>query len=147
MNKIRIINSNREAIDQAIKEVQGDLCRVNLLSVENILEVADQAEKQLEDLRIPIKNRSGAEFYYCPAGPWAKSFQFGQGATDVRLIRKSSGWFVKIIERTKVFPLAKVSNVLYLKIEQKEIAVTKFCGNFKTLPLPVEEYACVEGIS
>jgi len=91
------------------------------------------AEKKLEELLIPKKYRVGAEFYYCPSGPWAKSYKYGQGATSLRIVRLSKFWAIKSIERRMVYPLQKEMKRLSLNEHQRNIALTKFCSRFNTI--------------
>lgn len=135
MKQIKIVDQNQSAISAAINSVEGK-SSVNLLSYNKLIDLAQHAERRFEDLGIPIKYRSGAEFNYHPAGPWANCYTYGQGATRVRIIRKSTGWFIKEIERIKVYPNTNESMDLMLTEEQKNIAVTQFCRSFKTLCKP-----------
>ncbi len=135
MKPCKVAEKNREDIVAVIDEVEGN-SSINLMSYTKVTEIAQYAEKKLEKLEVPIKERVGAEFYFCPQGPSAMSYKYGQGATDVRMIRKSTGWFVVEINRTKVYPKKKASNTLIVTAKQKEIAISKFCQKFVVAPNP-----------
>lgn len=132
MKQLKIEEKNSEAINGTIKQVEGKSI-VNCLSVRKILALANEAEERLEELGIPQKCRVGVQLYSCPAGPDSKSYQYAQGATDVKIIRKSSGWYIEAISRTNVYPKKKESLDLLLTEEQRDIAVRKFCSSFITM--------------
>ncbi|MHB1664456.1 MAG: hypothetical protein ACYCT7_04240 [bacterium] len=127
--QIKIIEKNRRKIKTAIKKVEGK-SRVNLLSVQNIFDFADMAENKLNGLKIPIKNRASAIYRFCPECPTAKAYEFQQGATDIRIIRRCTGWYVDSIDRVLLYPQTNEINRLGLTIEQREIAIAHFCKRF-----------------
>jgi hypothetical protein len=131
MKEIKVVEKNRGIINAALYEIEGK-GTVNLLSFQTIEELTQFAERRLEKLSIPIKDRLGAEFYYQPAGPAAKAYKFGQGATSAKIVRKSNGWTLVSVSRIKVYPRQGEHRCLWLTVKQKVIAVSKFCQSFQT---------------
>jgi hypothetical protein len=124
--RLKISESNAEAINQRLNQIQGK-ATVKILKFQGVLSIAADAEMQLDNLGIAKKFRSGASYSYCPPGPWAKSYQYGQGATKISLIRGAKAWFLSAVVRTKVYPLQKGVEKLVLTENQDQIAV----GNFR----------------
>lgn len=122
MKQVKIVEESRATLDKVIAEIEGR-SQVNCLSFDKLLALAKKAETKLEELGIAKKDRAGAQFYYCPAGPTAKSYFSGQGATDCTLIRRSSAWYVSDIHRTKVYPLTPTRNKLSISKGQRELAI------------------------
>jgi hypothetical protein len=131
MNQLKIDENNRSAIKELLESIQGK-SNVNLLYVSDIIQFAEAAEETLDEMGITVKNRSGAEFYFQPAGPTALSYKFGQGATSILIIRKSKNWFIAEIKRIKVYPRSKRAGYLILTEVQKNFAVKEFCRSFAT---------------
>lgn len=144
MKHIKIEATNRNIIIDAINLAEGK-SRVNCLSFTTLLELAATAENKLEHLEIPIKKRAGAQFYYCPEGPWAKSYGYKQGATDVVIIRKTTGWYLEIVRRVEVYPQENSRRNLIISEEQRNVAVEKLCNTFITKRKPVAVQQSHEG--
>jgi hypothetical protein len=131
MKLIKIDGNNRNKISELLTATQ-EKCDVNLLSVEQVFEFANQAETKLDEMGISVKNRNTAEFYYQPPGPMAKSYRFRQGATTILIIRKSKNWFVSEIKRIKVYPCSHKVASLILTPTQRDLVIDKFCRCFIT---------------
>ena len=117
---IKISGANRNKIVDAINSVEGK-SQVNCLDYDDVLEICKSAEAELSELGIPVKDRSGAEYYYSPRGPAAYSYSYGQGATVLRIIRKSKSWFILFVSRIKVYPRQKEKGDIILTEKQSEI--------------------------
>lgn len=124
-NLIKITKKNREKITELINEVEGS-SQVNLLSADFVFELRDRAEKKLNIIDMPLKYRSGAEYYYCPEGPYVNSYKYKQGATSITITRGIKDWFIYEITRTGLYPKADEINKLYLNQDQDDIAVKNF---------------------
>lgn len=101
--KSKIDAGNMEKLNTVLADVQGRSA-VNVLDAEDLLKLAREPEERLECLCIPKVERAGASYSYAPEGPWANSYQYGQGATGVRLVRQSSAWYLVQADRIKVYP-------------------------------------------
>jgi hypothetical protein len=135
MKAIKFAEKYYPTIVKAINAAEGK-ATVNLLTIKTVEDLVEHAEKRLAKLEIAKKYRPGAEFYYCPCGPSANAYKYGQGATCIRLSRKSADWFVEDISRTSVYPKSSRQMDLKLTVAQKVIAVKHFCGTFTTLATP-----------
>lgn len=137
MKVLKFAEKNYSNIVKAVNAAEGK-STVNLLTIKMVEELVKQAENRLDKLEIPKKYRAGAEFYFCPSGPSANAYKYGQGATSIRISRKSSDWFIEDISRTTVYPKSPKLLLLKLTVDQKDIAVKRFCETFMTLtPKPI----------
>lgn len=69
----------------------------------------------------------------------SSSYKYPQGATSVSIIRKSTGWFIKNIERISVYPKQKEVMSLKLSEMQKDIAIKRLCSSFTIMAKPEVE--------
>ena len=130
MKAVKIDEKNQNEIAGLLEEVEGKSW-VNCSSMNDLLALARRAENRLSNLEIPKKERSGAEFYNSPGGPSAFSYGGSQGATAVRIVRKSSEWYLMEVARIQVFPRQYKKNILTITKQQRDIAVAKFCQGFE----------------
>jgi len=134
MNKlVKVSEEQSLKIVAAIKEVEGK-AEVNRMSFNKLIELTEFAEDLLDDLGIPLKSRVGSQFEYSPSGPYANAYKYAQGATKVKLLRKSSAWYLASVERGEVYPRAAEKNILKLTPVQRDIAITQFSKRFRVLP-------------
>lgn len=114
------------AQDQSILDSEQKGCRVNTLHPSEIEALAEQAEKKLEEMGLPKAKRAGVGFVYHAAGPWANSYGNRQGATLVRLRRRSKDWVVTRIVRVSVNPKEKEVSRLFLNKGQEEAVLAHY---------------------
>ena len=124
-----ISRQNEETLSERLDQVQGR-ARVNLIDINDLIELANEAEERLAALGIAKSKRSHAAYSYRAAGPAARSYKYGQGATQVTLLRGSRGWYVVNIERTKVYPQQKQLQRLDVTPLQSAIALAKFRATY-----------------
>lgn len=123
MKQIKITAENDDIINDAISAAEGPRAKVNTLDAVEVAAIAEAAEKRLESLGIPKKDRAGATLYFQPEGPSASSYKYPQGATTVRIARRSGGWYVDSIVRDSVFPKSPERRELKLTAQQDMLAV------------------------
>lgn len=133
---VKVAHENLEKLSAAISKVEGK-SEVNRLSFQTLIELTEHAESKLEDLCIPAKYRRGSQLEFSPSGPYSNSYKYGQGATTVMLIRKSSAWFVQTVERSKVYPKSPEKRILKITSQQRDIAIRKFSRQFEVLPAEI----------
>ena len=123
--QLKIMHQNGATLTERLNRVQGK-ARVNLVDVDDLIGLADDAEDRLEELGIPKAKRPQATYTYRAEGPAAWSFKWGRGATIVTLLRRQSGWYLVDVARTKVYPRQKEVLRLELTQLQDRIALAKF---------------------
>ena len=108
-------------------EVQGRSV-VNTIDYDLLESISEIAESRLERLSINKNLRKGCEFQFIHTGPSANYYKYGQGATEIYIVRKTAGWNLSNIERTKVYPKSKqISDAILTKV-----AYDKAVRNFKS---------------
>jgi len=133
MASIKIVESNLQDLLGEILRVEGK-SKVNKMSFVELIELAKYGEDKLDNLSIPVKYRSGCKLEYSPSGPSSHSYKYGQGATFVMIVRKSSGWYLQTVERGKVYPKSQEKRILSLTSDQRDIAIRNFTKQFHVLP-------------
>lgn len=127
------INTNNTAkIIEVIDAVEGR-SYVNCLTYTQVQTLTLNADEYLEGLSLPRQCWVGAKFYYRPAGPWAKSYSYAQGATSCTIERGSRDWFLVNVERTSVYPQASQRFECSLPHQTAEIAHRQLDKKFHVL--------------
>lgn len=95
------------AIDAELNDVNGRAIAFTVYAPMMVVEAARRAERYLADHGVPVSDRGGAKVSYRPAGPTAKSYQYGAVSTQIRLRRRSGTapvWYLDGVERVTVYP-------------------------------------------
>jgi hypothetical protein len=85
-------------MDDALNVVQKN-CKVRTIDIEYVKDVADIAEKKLEQLGIPKKERIGCMVELKPERV-ANSYSYPAEGTAARIRRGSERWFLVAVSRT-----------------------------------------------
>ena len=112
------------AIGSAIDTARGSIQK-NVPTYADIFIAADNAEKRLESLKIPVADRSGAIVHFRPEGPSAKSYKYAQNTLEMQVERKRDGWVLTHVGRTLVYPQQPETERLFLTPKQREIALER----------------------
>ncbi|WP_417842123.1 hypothetical protein [Terasakiella sp.] len=127
------INTNDTAkVIEAIHAVEGR-SYVNCLTFTQVIDLTLEADEYLEALSLPRQCWVGAQFFYRPAGPWAKSYNYAQGATSCTIERGSRDWFLVNVERTSVYPQSPQRFTCYLPRQTAEVAHRQLDKKFLVL--------------
>jgi len=92
------------------QEIQAALDAVNKKATRHVighptaLEVAQRAEKWLEQRGCPKKARKGVSVTYTPRGPNSSSYGYSCKSTWVRLERGSQHWFLVSAAEETIYP-------------------------------------------
>jgi hypothetical protein len=116
--------ASERAIQAAIWRAQGRIEK-NVPAPADIWVAADNAEKKLDTLKIPVAARTGAVVYFRPAGPEAKAYKYGQNTLEMQAERKRDGWALTHVGRTLVYPRQGEIEKLLLTPKQRDVAVER----------------------
>ena len=112
------------AVKSAIDAARGKIEK-NVPTPDDIWLAADNAEKRLDSLKIPVADRPGAIIYFRPEGPDAKSYKYAQNTIEMQAERKRDGWVVTHVGRTLVYPRQAETERLFLTPKQRDIAMER----------------------
>jgi hypothetical protein len=139
--KLKITNSDadKDRIRAALEEINGNATR----HTANVWAVADQAAKaeaHLEALGLTKKDRTGAVRVHISGERVSNSYMrkgySDRAATQIRLIRGSTCWYITSIVRAAVGQSGGWSETR-LTVAQRDIATARFQSQFGVLPVPV----------
>lgn len=119
---IKIVKGNEEQIESVLDSVQRN-CNARTVSVKEVFEKAERAEKALARLGIPKTKRAGAIYRYCEGGAWAKSYKFAAGSTGITLKRNTLGWYLTGADRGTYYPGSGKFDAIRLSDAQNEIVM------------------------
>ena len=102
MKPIRIHSSNAEAVEAALREVNGTAAAHTFTSFAEVEGHAEQAEATLASF-IPKKDFPGARYAKTSGFSVAKSYRGQRIATSIELERKSSAWYLVQVAQTMLY--------------------------------------------
>jgi hypothetical protein len=82
------------AVENTLKSVNGKAEQHAYTDFRDIARIVDAAEKRLQEVGIPKKQRKGAVVYSTSGGTVPNSYKYSRKATTIKLERKSTGWFL-----------------------------------------------------
>lgn len=97
MKALKVSTENQEAIEAALKAENGRAKTHTFSTFEEVQEVANAVENELNELDLPKTYRPGAKVVVRSKNYLPRSHR-GAWATELTLVRKTTGWFVKHIE-------------------------------------------------
>lgn len=130
MKAIKIEAANIAAIAAALAEINGKSIQ-HTFSAEEILAVANRAEKSLEELGIAKSNRKGALLVATSGSPVAKCYKSGRNANMATLSRTATGWVLTDAVMETIWPSQGGERQLYLTEQQRDLAITATTKKFK----------------
>ena len=101
--KIKINETNREAINAALKKINGKATEHTFVDALSVIYAARDAEAQLENLGLSKGSRSGAIAIANSGGSVTNSYKYTRITTTVTLVRGSSAWFLVSIEASETY--------------------------------------------
>jgi len=119
--------TDQARIEDALRRVNGQADRHTYSSASEIIAIAQEAEKKLDQLLIPKKNRAGAIATKTSGRKVPRAYKYHRVATYVKLVRGSQEWFLTFVAKVNVFPDNPGRNLLLtLTQEQDKIAIEAF---------------------
>ena len=101
LKAINISSANAKKIETALAEVNGRATAHTFTTFAEIEQIATSLERKLQGLGIAKKYRAGASGTARSGGSVAKAYDYARKATEIRIERRSSTWFlVAIYEAT-----------------------------------------------
>ena len=91
-------------VEAALKAANGKAAAQAITTFNEVLDVADEAERTLRGRGATLANIVGAEVAFTPAGPSAKSYKYAARSTRITLRRVADGWRLAKVEAVDVYP-------------------------------------------
>lgn len=123
--------TQEEDIVQALDSVNGKACNWVIDTIKEVVDIAERAEVQFDEVHLPKTYRVGATakaYGYAPG----KSYKYGVDSTEIELRRFAEGWRIMNVDRIKLYPAdSRASKVkISLTVDQmdkvKEIIASRF---------------------
>ena len=127
MKPIKIIPKNAEAIEAALREVNGKAVAHAYTSYAEVAGLVSAAEKELAAV-LYKKDWPGARWTETSGGKTANSYKYMRDATHVTIERRSSAWYVIEARHASIGTNGGGAGRLYLTPEQDEAAKARLAG-------------------
>jgi len=121
MKPIKIAPENAPAIEAALSAVNGKASAHTFTDAVQILNLAEEAEKQLDALGLPKADRPGATFHAVSGSILPNAYAFRARATCVGLLRRGPGWYLATASEATIFPGAR-GRTRWLELTQAQDA-------------------------
>ena len=126
---VKIESKNSAKIEEALKDVNKKSTQHTYTSYEEIAKIAEAAEKKVLSLLLK-KDAAGAMYKETSGAKVALSYKQSRNATEVTMVRKTSGWYLTSIRSTSVGVSGGGRGVLTLTQAQADAAVKNLMKNF-----------------
>lgn len=126
MKPIKITAANRNAIDAALRAVNGSADTHTFAEAWEIERLVNIANADLARAHLPLSMHHGATFQAMSGEPVAKAYKRQRRATYVVLERRKTGWFLATIEPKDIWPAQGGTHRLVLKPWQLTMALQRF---------------------
>lgn len=103
MKAIKICIDNKDAIETALRNVNGAHKEYTFTTYAEIEHAAYMAENKLDNLHLPLKERHGATAHALSGKNVAKSYKYTRIGTSVKLYRGYENWFLTDVNGRIVF--------------------------------------------
>ncbi len=124
MKSIKITAANATAIRAALASVNGRADSHTYTAFADIERVTVIAERQLEALIGGKSNWTGAIVWDRSGDGLPNAYKYSRVCTSIKLVRKSTGWFLESIAAVTAYKDAGKTTV-YLTADQDALAVAK----------------------
>src|SRR3954465_11545984 len=120
---IKIIIENRDAIEAALRAVNGKATAHTYTSVYAMIRLAEEAEGELVVFGLPKNLRPGATYEKQSGGYLPNAYKNIAIATRVVIERRSSGWYLTGVQPASLFPRQNPRGYLTVTKKQADEAV------------------------
>ena len=139
---IPISEENRAQIQAVLDEKQGPAC-ADELTVDDLLNYALTAERELSKAGIARSYWAGATYRVSPSGPATKAYRYARTGTSLVILRKRDHWVLIMVERVSVWSRQKGGHVLTMTRAQRQRSLKRF---FASADLTREEILMAVGL-
>lgn len=130
---IKIAESNKAAIEAALKAVNGKAYDHAYTSFAEIAELAVAAEEALAALNLPLKERAGATWAETSGAPVPNAYKYSREGTTVKLARRGAGWYLVSASRMALYKEGGGKGRLALTEAQAAEATKRFQAGFSVI--------------
>ena len=130
MKPIKITDSNKSAIEQLLREINGKLSAHVFSDYSEISNLATDAERKLARLLGLKKYYKGAKLSATSGSPMPNAYKYSRTATKITIERRSSAWYIVAAHREVIYPNDGGSENLILTTDQDSVAIAKLRSQY-----------------
>jgi hypothetical protein len=128
--KIKINDTNREAITAALAAANGKATAHTFTSAAEVIAAANDAEAQLTALELNKVDRAGVVACAVSGGSVPNAYKYARTVTRATLIRGGSDWFLTDVKSFETFSRNGRDTRITLTSAQSASVVAKFSTRF-----------------
>jgi hypothetical protein len=134
LNRIVISRENAALLDEALAaDFRAQGIRKGP-AADALIAAASIAEARLTKSGVAVSNRTGCEYEFREAGPWAKAYNNTKKVVAYRIRRTAKGWVVVQAGNDTVHPRQPEINRVVLTAKAKDAVVRTALSPFGLLP-------------
>jgi hypothetical protein len=119
LKAIKISPENRAAIEKALRVVNGRASQHCFDRYSEIIEIVGEAEQWLTD-KLPKKLWRGTQYEQQSGRVLAKAYKYAARTTTIRIERRASGWFLRAITPSTLWPDSHPAENVFLTKAQSD---------------------------
>jgi hypothetical protein len=128
--KIKINETNREAITAALATANGKATAHTFYNGLSVIYAARDAEAQITALELNKGDRAGVIAYSCSGGRLPNAYKYARTITRVTLVRGSADWFLTDVKSFETLDKKQGETRVTLTLAQAAAVVAKFSTRF-----------------
>jgi hypothetical protein len=128
--KIKINDTNREAITAALAAVNGKATAHTFYDGMSVVYAALDAEAQLTELQLNKADRAGVVANTLSGGRLPNAYKYARTITRITMVRGSAEWFLTDIKAFETFDKKHGETRITLTSAQAAAVVAKFSAQF-----------------
>jgi len=124
--KIKITEANIAKLEDLVSETNGKAV-AHTLSANAIVEMAQRAERRLDNAGILQKNRTGTVLFYRSGEKMPGAYKHSRIVNAGGIVRHATGWYLQSFYTTNAFTPEGGHEVLHLTYGGKVDAIDNVC--------------------
>ena len=128
--KIKINETNREAITAALAAANGKATAHTFVNASEIISAARDAESQLDSLGLKKGDRAAVIAHSLSGGSVTNAYKYARTITRVSLVRGGADWFLTDAKSFETFSRSAGETRITLTSAQAAAVVAKFSAQF-----------------
>jgi hypothetical protein len=134
--QIRISDEHAHAIETALATTNGKAHKHAFTTYQQIADLAEYGEQRLTRMGLPKSARHGAVVIGTSGDQVPLAYKHPRQGTRVRLVRRSSGWYLVASEKVLLWPKDHFKCDLHLTVDQDVEAVRRFRCTYSAASAP-----------
>jgi len=130
MKPIKLLAANAPALAAALAAANGKATAHTYTSPMDLFSLANDAETQLDALKIKKADRRGARFYAMSGDRLPNAYKHAIRVSRVQIERRGAGWYLVALECAEIYPQGTRPHRLILTEQQDAAAIAALRASY-----------------